>query len=189
VASSTQRLEKWKRNQIFEAIQVAGLDPKEFDLEDHDSGVRIKHKWSESCFFVGGDPGHYAGRRVVGDGPDWPYDVYSWEALMSRVGTWLQQVKQDLETPDLWAGLQQEAKLLEAGFDEVTENTPFTPDEQNDIARRLQELAEHARDRYSLSEAQMQVIHARLDYIVEAAGRFGRRDAEQNRLTWDTRNG
>jgi hypothetical protein len=113
---------------------------------------------------------------VVGDGPNWPYEVYSWEALKSRLTTWLEEVKQDLETPDLWAGLQREAELLEAGFDEVTENTPFTPDEQNDIARRLQELAEEARDRYSLSEAQMQVIRAGNEYLVKAADRFGRKD-------------
>jgi hypothetical protein len=27
-------MQKWKKNEIFEAIQAVGLDPKEFDLED-----------------------------------------------------------------------------------------------------------------------------------------------------------
>src|SRR2546430_1253811 len=50
-------LRKWQRNQIFEAIQSVGLDPKEFDLEDSDAAVRIKHKWSESYFVIGGNAG------------------------------------------------------------------------------------------------------------------------------------
>jgi hypothetical protein len=49
-------------------------------------------------------------------------------------------VKDDLETPDLWAELQRENHLLEAGSSDVDDNTPFTPDEQNRIAERLREL-------------------------------------------------
>jgi hypothetical protein len=54
---------------------------------------------------LGGDARHYVGRYLVGDGPDWSYEVYSWQALMPRVTRWLEEVKHDLETPDLWAEL------------------------------------------------------------------------------------
>jgi hypothetical protein len=165
--------EKWQRNAIFKAIQAAGLNPKEFDLDDSDARVQIKHKWSNSCFIVGE---HYVGYRVVGDGPDWPYEVHSWEALLSRISTWASEVKHDLETPDLWAEMQREVKLLGAASDDLTGNTPFTLDEQKEIARRLHELSEHARTMYALSPAQMRVLDAKLDYLVEAAGRLGRID-------------
>jgi hypothetical protein len=176
MASPTPRLQKWKRNGIVEAIQAVGLDPREFDLEDSDAEFRIKHRWSESCFIVGGDAAHYVGSYIVGDAAAWPYDAYSWQAVMTRVSGWLAQVKRDLETPDLWAELQSEAKLLEVASDEVTENTPFTPGEQEEIAERLRELAEYARHKYSLSEAQMRVLNAKLDYLAAAAGRLGRTD-------------
>jgi hypothetical protein len=52
---------KFKKNQIFEAIQAARLDAQEFDLEDARTEVRIKHRWSKSYFIIGGDPGHYVG--------------------------------------------------------------------------------------------------------------------------------
>lgn len=149
------RLQKFRRNQIFEAVEAAGLDPREFDFELVDAGVRLKHRWSESYFFVGGDPGHYVGHYVIGDSPDWPYDTYSWDGVMLRVDTWLGLVKVDLATPDLWAELRNEAELLGPSFDEGAENTPFTADEQKEIAKRLQELAEYARHAGSLSEAQM----------------------------------
>jgi hypothetical protein len=170
------RLQKWKKNGIFKAMKEAGLDPREFDLDDSAAAVRIKHKWSESCFSFDDNPGHYVGHRVVGDGPDWGYDAYSWEALLSRVNAWADEVKHDLTTPDLWAEMQREVKLLGVGSDDVRENTPFTPDEQKEIARRLQELAEQAGQKYSLSATQIQVLNAKLDYLVKAAGRLGRID-------------
>jgi hypothetical protein len=168
--------EKWKRNQIFEAIQAVGLDPRDFDLEDGDAEFRVKHKWSDSCFIVGGDATHYVGRHITGDGPVWPYDAYSWEAVLTHVGPWLRFLKLDLETPDLWSELQREAELLGGVSNETNANTPFTPEEQKEIARRLQELAEYARRTYSLSEPTMQVLNAKLDYLVGAAGRLGRID-------------
>lgn len=167
-------MQKWQRNEIFEAIQAVGLDPKEFDLDDDGAEVRIKHLLSESGFIIGGDPGHYEGHSVVGDAPAWPYDAYSWQGLMQRVGRWLEEVKRDFETPDLWAELQREAELLDPASDD--ENAPFTPDEQEEVARRLQELREYARQTYSLSRPQMETLDAKLDHLVDAAGRLGRTD-------------
>ena len=175
-ALPTPRLQKWHKNDIFEAIQAFGLHPRDFDLEDSDAVSRIKHKWSESCFNIGGGPGRYSVSYVVGDGSAWSIDVYSWETLISRVSGWLKSVKHDLDTPDLWAELQREVDLLGAGSDEVTENTPFTPDEQKEIARRLRELAQYASNKYSLSGVQIQALDAKLDYLVKASGRVGRVD-------------
>ena len=148
------RLKKWQRNAIVQAIRAAGLDPKEFDLQDDNAEVRIKHKWSPSCFTVRNEGAHYGASYVVGDGSDWPVSAYSWRTIFPRISTWLEDVKRDLETPDLWAELQQEGELLlGATSDDLTENTPFTADEQNEIAARLHALAEHARRTYSLGSA------------------------------------
>jgi hypothetical protein len=169
-------MEKWKRNQIFEAIQAVGLDPRDFDFEDRDAEFRVKHKWSDSCFILGGNAAHYVGSYVAGDGPVWPYEAYSWTAILPRVSTWLEALKLDLETPDLWSELRRETELLGGVSNETNANTPFTPEEQKEIARSLQELAEYARRTYSLSEPTMQVLNAKLDYLAGAAGRLGRID-------------
>ena len=86
MAAPAPRLLKWQRNKIVESIQAAGLDPREFDLNDSDAGFLIKHKWSESFFDIVGDPGHYGGRYRVGDAPDWPYQGYTWNSMISRFG-------------------------------------------------------------------------------------------------------
>jgi hypothetical protein len=165
-------LQKLQTNAIFKAIEAAGLDPRQFDLDDSGAEVRVKHKWSESRFIIAE---HYVGRYVVA-GIDLPYQVYSWDALVLQVKTWLQFVKLDLDTPDLWADLRRETKLLGAGVDEVTENTPFTPDEQKQIAVRLDELAKSVSRMHSLSTAQTQALDAKVDYLVDASRRLGRKD-------------
>ena len=171
------RLQKWQKNQIFEAIQAVGLDPREFHLENDDAEVGIKHKWSASYFTIGDGPGDYGGRYVVGDAPAWPFEAYTWQSFVTRLSRWLEDVKRDLEMPDLWAELQRDSQLIfGAGSDDVSENRPFTQAEQNEIAARLQALAEHARRTFSLSATQIRTLDAKLDYLVDAARRLGRKD-------------
>jgi hypothetical protein len=168
------RLQKWQTNQIFEAIQKVGLDPQEFHLENNDAEVNIKHKWSASLFFIVPDPPHYVGRCVVGDSMDWPISQYTWQSLVARISRWLEEVKRDLEMPDLWAELRRDSQLLFGnGSGDVAENRPFTQAERNEIAARLQALAEHARRTYSLSATQMRALEAKVDYLVNAARRLG----------------
>lgn len=169
-------LQKWQKNKIFKAIQGVGLVPTDFDLNDGDAEARIKYKWSESYFIIGGNPGHYVGTYIVGDAPLWPYEVYSWQTLMERVSGWLEEVKSDLETPDLWAELRRETELLGNTSSEAPENTPFAPYEQEEIAGRLREIAEYIVRTYSLSVEQTRVLNSKIDYLIDAAGRLGRTD-------------
>jgi len=173
---SSPLLQKWQRNHIFEAIQKAALDPREFDLNDDGAEVRIKHKWSESYFLIGGDASRYFGTRIAGDAPGFSYEAYSWQNLMTRVIAWLYEVKRDLDMPDLWAELLRETELLGNASNNATENTPFTAEEQKEIVRRLRELEEHARRTYSLSAEQIKVLDAKINYLIEAAGHVGRDD-------------
>jgi len=93
-----------------------------------------------------------------------------------RVEGWAKDVKEDVDTPDLWAELQREREVLTgARYDEV-ENTPFTSDEQAAIAERLQQTKQYVTRTYSLSDAQILHLEAKLDDIAAAAGRMGRKD-------------
>jgi hypothetical protein len=171
-----QFLQKRHRNDIFQAIQAVGLDAREFDLVDSGSEVRIKHRSSESCLIVRREAGYYVGQSVVGDGHVWPYSPCSWQTLIPQVSRWLEEVKHDLNTPDLWAELRREAELLGAGSNRVIENTPFTPEEQQEIARRLDKLATDVSHALSLSGAQTNALEGKIDYLIEASTRLGRKD-------------
>ena len=169
-------LQKWQRNSIFTAIEKAGLDPNGFSLDDSGILLRIKHRQSGSYFTISGHAGCYAGDRVVGDGPNMPYTGYSWDAVKSRAETWAQETKRDLDIPDLWAELQRDAKLLEAASDDVTDNTPFAPEEQRAIAARFEGLANEIGQAFSLSAEQTRFLGVRIEGLVKDSRRLGRKD-------------
>jgi hypothetical protein len=52
----------------------------------------------------------------------------------------------------------------------------FTAEEQKQIAERLRELAEHVSYMHSFSGPQIEALKERLDYLVDASGRLGRKD-------------
>jgi hypothetical protein len=172
----TMLLRKVRRNQILKAIVSASLNPSEFEFKNSDTEALLKHRWSKSYFVISGNAGHYVGRYVVGDGIDWPYEVYSWEAVMSRFSPWVKEVRDDLDTPDLWAELQRDAQLLGSVSGEANENTPFTSEEQKDLEQRLREVEAHVRETYSLTESDFNLLQKKIEYLVGAAGRLGRFD-------------
>ncbi len=142
------------RNAIIEAVQVGGLDPREFEFDFGDTETHIAHRWSASHFTLRGPWGNWEGSYVVGDAVPWPYHEYVFSNVEGRVKHWVAEVKRDLETPDLWAQLQREREILSRAPDEA-ENTLFTPDEQAEIVNRLDEIKEYVKNTYSLSQDQM----------------------------------
>ena len=157
-------MEKWKKNDLVETMQTVGLDPLQFELVEDNDEVRIKHKCSPSYYTLRYEGGLITGTYVVGDGPEWPSVASSsWQALLPRITRWLQDVKRDIETPDKWAELQKKAQLLGAAPESITENTPFTFDEQKQIADLLQTMVERAERTYSLLPAQVKALNEKLD--------------------------
>ncbi len=56
------------------------------------------------------------------------------------------------------------------------ENTPFTPDERAWIEAQLRAALDTVRHTHELTDEQYRALEDKLDYLVEAAGRFGRLD-------------
>ena len=79
----------------------------------------------------------------------------------------------DVETPDLWEELWRRTELLTGASDE---NTSFTADERAEIVRRLNEFQENARATGSLSASQLVDLNSKVDYLVDASERLGRKD-------------
>jgi hypothetical protein len=177
------RLEKWKRNAIFEGIVAGGLDPHDCVLSEGTPGAegpvdaRISHMPSGSYFILGGDVRRYTGSSKVGDSDvTWPFEAFSWRKVEEHVQRWAEEVKHDLDTPDRWAELQHEREILTGVRNEAVENTPFSADERAEIAERLREIGEYLTRTYALSSEQMLLVEAKLDEIESAAGRIGRKD-------------
>lgn len=155
---------------------AGGLDVRECTFDYDEAGGRITHVPSGSHFLFADTAGHYTATAVVGDSPSWPYEAFSWRKVEELVQHWARYVKHEVETPDLWAELQREREILTGARYEDVENTPFTSDEQAEIAEQIQQIKAFMKEKYSLSEAQMLSLEAKLDDIEAAAGRIGRKD-------------
>jgi len=169
-------LGKEKGNQILKAIQDKALNPAEFDWDDRAEDIRLHHRPSGASFAFGGAPGEYNVRYAAGDEPVIEVPKYSWDAVMISVGAWLGAVKHDIETRDLWAELRRQNELLAGSWEQAAENMPFTPDERDEIARQLKHLGEHVSRYYPLSDQQLAVLDSKLDELLEATHRLGRKD-------------
>jgi hypothetical protein len=173
-----RRLEKEQWTLLIELIEEGGLVPKDFDVHDDGDEARISSRLSEGVFLIG-RPESGTGYRVskrVGEHPPLEYTIYTWATLQERFALWLSEVKHDQETPDRFAELQQERKMLVVATAEDVENTPFTSDEQTEIAKQLGEITEYVKNTYELSEDQAQALEAVRDDITHATSRLRRRD-------------
>jgi len=171
-------LEKWQRNAIFERVTEAELNPRDFELEDDGDEARVRVRGSKSIFVIGRDrSASYRVSKAVGEGPLAGYGANSWDGVMNPpLALWLSEVKRDLETPDLWAELEQQRKMLDVTTTEADENTPFTTDEQAEIAKQLAEIKTYVVQTHELSGDQTRALEGQFKYLQDAAGRMGRTD-------------
>lgn len=173
-------MQKAQRNKLVDAIQAIGLNPLDFEITENDDDVNevhIKHKYTSSWFDVHFEGGLLKGKYVVGDGLEWATTPSTiWQYMNTKITMWLGEVKSDIETPDKLAELRKKAQLLSAVSDSITENTPFTSDEQRHIVDQLQVLVERVQSTYSLSAAQVNALSEKLEYVVKALPRLGRKD-------------
>ena len=172
-----RQLGKWQWNPIIEAIEKAGLDPTDFDLEDDGKEARISPRRSNGTFIIGRTgSGGYELTKAVEEWAPTGYPVYTWDRVEEVFALWLSEVKRDQETPDRFAELQQEREMLVVATGEDVQNTPFTADEQTEIAKQLGEITEYVKKTHELSEGQTRALEAARDEITDAAARMGRRE-------------
>jgi hypothetical protein len=93
-------LPKYKRNDLFEAIQKGGMDPEEFDISVGANEATLRNLPSGASFVLSGDVTGYAVRRVAGDGPVEERTGLSWYRVEEeQIGLWLSDVKWHVNMP------------------------------------------------------------------------------------------
>jgi hypothetical protein len=172
------------RNDIFETITAHGLDPASTKLTDRtlSSGwgdeVEIVHQPARSRFNVwrNQQSDKYNVNMVVGGADLVGWTSVSWPQVMDALATWADEVKYEIDTPDLWAELKRVPQVLAASQATDASNAPFTPNEQSEISGKLDEIKKLVRERFELTDEQLAVIDERLDDAKEASTRLGRKD-------------
>lgn len=189
-------LSRAQRNTIYEAIAGTGLDPAQCELKvtnagfeiGHDSGstflaepiikgltnrVAIKLALNKRRFILASNviDGDYAVREVKLDLDNFIDD------LQFSIADWAANVRRISELPDRWADIKRSETLIaDIQGSQGAENTPFTQDEQAQIAAQLDRIRETLADRFELSRGQVEHIAERLDEAEQASKRMGRKD-------------
>ncbi len=100
--------------------------------------------------------------------------IASWNEHRRVFFRWLDSLRREVASPDLWTTVSQEKVLTEAASG-VT-NTPFTTKEQQYISQQLHEIKEYLFSTQDLSNQHREFVTRQLDYLKEAAKRQGRTD-------------
>lgn len=167
------KISKKTRNEIVEAIQASTFEPAEFAREEDGDGLSVRHVPSGSEMTVGyGVVGHpLVVTWKIGEEPMKRHYV---DGLDRTTHMWLKDLRDDLETPDLWSEFGQGPRM--SALLEDQENTPFSPQERREVADVLTEVKRQAQERYGLPLEQLLAIERKLDYLCEATSRMGRVD-------------
>lgn len=181
-------LSKTYRNRIFSAIRDAGFDPGEFTISIdqneprttlvsfRDGNVRFAIRTAAASVHA------FDCRWTLGPKlrltPWTPAAACStFETIEAHLGAWLNSAvstfsreEREESAPDLWAQL--DAAI--GGTD--TDNTAFSPEERLYLADRLRRFGGEVRERQLLPSAQNNVLLERIEYLIRASNRLGRKD-------------
>ena len=154
--------------------------PRHFDLADNDGEIRIKHKWSPSCFTVRSEGAHYGASYVVGDGSEWPVSAYSWSTIFPRISISLEDVKRGSRNARIFGpSFSKKVSCCSATFLPMTlprDTHLHCGRAKRDCSATPSTGGARAAHAYSLSAAQMGVLDAKLNYLVNAARRLSRKN-------------
>jgi hypothetical protein len=179
---------KSQKDVVFNDIKGVGLDPASFVWSEVPSSIRpettvskLEHRDSGFYFLFdhGRDSAYGSHFLECHPGEELPiYREYSggWDTLKQSFITWLRSVKREMETPDLWSRLANEPALFAVVSNMPLGNELLTSAEQSKIADAVGEIRAYLKEKEVLDEQRWNVVDNKLDSIIDASQRLGRKD-------------
>jgi len=173
-----------ERNDLFKAISLVGADMATFECSYKRRDASIHHLPTCSVFTVSRQlNGSFTMRWQITDGPDSdgrnedgiPVER-RWGDVLRSLSAWARELKYNAENRDLWEELKQTSAALTRIQQEDVADAPFTADARAEIAGRIKEIKQEARTNPDLPAEQVTGIERKLDDLVGASERVGRKD-------------
>jgi hypothetical protein len=174
-----RHLLKSQANRLFEAIQDAGLEPTDFEWRDTTNLItyvifsKLVHTPSGYYFtfnnYSGFESSWTPGMQTLSDSEYFE----DWDSQVSAFTFWLEYLKRETESPDLWAAVGEGAGVLETAASADTSNVPFTAKEKAYIIGGINEIKEFLLTAHSVDP---ELVESRLSYLIESSERVGRKD-------------
>jgi len=169
-----------QRNELFEEIAASGLDMAELDFEYDDSKAEVRHRATGSYFSVVGVPRRPGAYKLTWEAPggqssrDRRVHAVTWYEACLWAGGWSKDLRHGR---DFWKELKQvPATALAAVWRDEIRNTPFGADELVAIASRIERVKQQTRESPELTAGQISGIEQKLDDLVDASNRVGKKD-------------
>jgi hypothetical protein len=167
---------KDSKNEIAVAIKESPFEMSDFAREEDSTSIVLVHEPTKAGATIEygdryGVPERFVFTWQVGDEPT---TKARGESLRFAVERWLQDIEKDLATPDLFAEIGKPPQI--SSLAEEDDNRLFDASEQAEIAKWGAELKAHAPEQYGLEGEQLTSLEEKIDYLIEASGRMGRKD-------------
>jgi hypothetical protein len=167
---------KEPKNEIATAIKESPFEMSDFARDEDSTSIVLVHKPTNSGATIEygetyGMPDKFVFTWQVGDEPT---TKVRGQKLQFAVERWLADIHKDLTTPDLFAEIGKPPQI--SSLAEEDDNRPFDAGEQAEIAKWGAELKAHAPEQYGLEGAQLASLEEKIDYLIEASSRMGRKD-------------
>jgi hypothetical protein len=178
-----------QKNEVLEAIKSSGLDPFNFKWSEEDSQYTREDEYSfasverltyeDVTFYFQFD--YYQEKRYVIFSPGRERCVEeqnpgAWVGQLSSVRSWLTYLKRELAQPDLWAELSKYQLPPGETLTADIGNEPFTVKEAEQLSEGIRKVRAYIETEFALNEDQHKLVNEKLDYLLEAAKRQGRKD-------------
>jgi hypothetical protein len=176
-------LNRQQCRELFEAVEKGGLNPSECDLKNA-AGDRWSHiihmasnDWQSIARSV-----HNSDEYVImhrrsafflrfSDAARGLRETYDWPDVVVMVEDWASQ----LAARDIWKEFITDRITVMASHDNI-DNTPFTASEREEVGKRLRQIPAQVRERFDLSEKQESGIEQKMDELIAASERVGKKD-------------
>ncbi len=172
-----------QKNVLFLALEAEGLSPSDFTLSEHPgkNTAYIRHRFTTYQFSItvvvdsSRDETYFVTRASPGwELPQEEHNCRDWNSVTSRFAYWTTCLNTQLQAPDLWSTVSGDSQLIKLAADQ--DNRPFTPDDQLQFKKALDEIQAYLIKSHNLTGARFETVESRLSYLEEAATRMGRKD-------------
>ncbi|MDF0675682.1 MAG: hypothetical protein P0120_15280 [Nitrospira sp.] len=162
---------------MFTRLQERSFSPSDFELTEKSNDACLRHRSTDYFFII---EINYSGEYSASFSPGENIikevrPSLNWMGVEIHFTRWMDNLKEEIEALDLWAAISSDTQLIKSASDQ--DNRPFTPDEQIQFKKALNEIKAYLIKSHSLTGARLETIEGRLSYLEEAVTRMGRKDA------------
>jgi len=180
---------KSQSNEVFNLVKESELDPFNFSWSEEDSkytstkaGLSVpvsRLSYEDGCFYFQFDVHkgrHYA---IFSPGSDKLFEEQypgDWSGQLAYVRMWLRYLRREIEQADLWGELSKYQLPPGERLSNDIGNAPFSSGQVDAIAEGLGKVRFYLEAEFNLNEEQQKLVNEKLDYLLGAAKRQGRKD-------------